>query len=226
MRINKFVALASGMSRRAADAAIGQGRVAVDGRAATLGQEVTESQKVTLDGQVLQSVSQHKTIMLNKPAGYVVSRDGQGSKTIYDLIPDELHELKPIGRLDKYSSGLLLLTNDGMLAHELTHPRYHKMKVYQVSLNKPLTPADWQKITTEGVLLDDGPSKFELRQHEKNDGTQWIVTMYEGRNRQIRRTFEALGYRVTGLHRTRFGAFILENTTPGEWHHLKESTAL
>src|SRR5688572_10819363 len=128
MRINKFVALASGMSRRAADAAIEQGRVRVDGQHPTLGQDVADGQKITLDGHALHTPSQHQTIMLNKPVGYVVSRDGQGSKTIYDLIPDHLHELKPIGRLDKNSSGLLLLTNDGMLAHELTHPRFHKIK--------------------------------------------------------------------------------------------------
>lgn len=214
MRINKFVALASGMSRRAADAAIEQGSVLVDGERPTLGQEVSPGQKVTLDGRLLQTVTKHQTILLNKPVGYVVSRDGQGSKTIYDLLPPELHSLKPVGRLDKNSSGLLLLTDDGLLAHELTHPRYQKKKVYQVSLNKPLTPEDWQKITKQGVLLEDGVSKFELKLHEKNDRIQWIVTMHEGRNRQIRRTFEALGYKVAKLHRMQFGPYQLSPNVP------------
>ena len=209
MRINKFVAQASGLSRRAADAAIQQGRVSVNGHPASLGQEITNDQKISLDGRELQLRAAHRTIMLNKPVGYVVSRDGQGSKTIYELLPAELHTLKPVGRLDKHSSGLLLLTNDGILAHELTHPRFAKQKMYEVSLNKPLIPADWQKITKDGVPLEDGPSKFDLHRREKNDGMQWLVTMHEGRNRQIRRTFAALGYTVTKLHRTYFGTYQL-----------------
>ena len=129
MRINKFVALATGMSRRTADQAIAEGRVAVNGRPPTAGQQVTDEDQINLDGQTLQKPAA-TTIMMNKPVGYVVSRDGQGSQTIYDLLPEEYQGLKPIGRLDKDSSGLLLLTNDGTLAQELTHPKYHKQKVY------------------------------------------------------------------------------------------------
>src|SRR5256885_16513224 len=113
MRINKFVAVASGLSRRAADAAIAAGRVRVHGQPATAGQDLAEPDAVTPDGQPLTTPAAFTTILLNKPAGFVVSRSGQGARTIYELLPPKLHQLKPIGRLDKNSSGLLLLTNNG-----------------------------------------------------------------------------------------------------------------
>lgn len=215
MRINKFVALASGLSRRAADAAIGESRVLVDGKPAQTGQDIT-GQQVTLNGKILRATTPLQTIVLNKPVGYVVSRDGQGSKTIYDLLPASLHHLKPIGRLDKDSSGLLLLTNDGNLAHELTHPRFAKRKIYEVRLGRPLAPLHRQMIGEHGVLLDDGPSKFLVERINDGDDTNWQVTMTEGRNRQIRRTFAALGYQVTRLHRLQFGAHTLSGLAAGK----------
>jgi 23S rRNA pseudouridine2605 synthase len=122
MRLNKFIAQSTGLSRRAADAAIAQGRVSVNGREAALGKEVGESDTVVLDNSAITPAVNTVTIMLNKPVGYVCSRNGQGSKTVYDLLPPEYQQLKPVGRLDKDSSGLLLMTNDGDLAYELTHP--------------------------------------------------------------------------------------------------------
>lgn len=151
--------------------------------------------------------------MLNKPPGYVCSRAGQGSRTIYELLPSDYKILKPIGRLDKYSSGLLLLTNDGDLANELTHPRYAKTKVYDITLDKPLQPLHQQMINDRGLTLEDGLSKLSLL--KLNNSTEWQVTMREGRNRQIRRTFEALGYGITKLHRTSFGSYILKELAPG-----------
>jgi 23S rRNA pseudouridine2605 synthase len=152
----------------------------------------------------------------------VVSRDGQGSKTIYDLLPPDFHHLKPVGRLDKDSSGLLLLTNNGQLAQELTHPKYRKMKIYEVELDKPLTSADWQKITEVGVRLEDGVSRFELHRLEKNDGLKWVVTIYEGRNRQIRRSFAVLGYTVKRLHRSHFGDYFLGDLQPSDFKILEQ----
>jgi 23S rRNA pseudouridine2605 synthase len=218
MRINKFVALASGLSRRAADAAIEQGKVLVDGRPASLGQDVTEHQQVTLDGKTVSRATEHHTILLNKPTGYVVSRNGQGSKTIYDLLPPELHSLKPIGRLDKDSSGLLLLTDDGLLANELTHPRFAKTKIYEIVLDKPLEPLHRQMISENGIQLEDGPSKLLLE--PLNNQQSWKVIMHEGRNRQIRRTFAALGYEVTKLHRTQFGGYELGTMRSGAFSRL------
>ena len=175
---------------------------------------------VTLDGKALSLPEETMTIMLNKPAGYVVSRDGQGSKTIYDLLPPELHNLKPIGRLDKDSSGLLLLTNDGNLAHQLTHPSFQKVKIYEVELDKPLEPLHRQMISDHGIALEDGVSKLQLERLEEGQDKKWRVTMHEGRNRQIRRTFAALGYTVTKLHRTHFGTYSLNHLSPGTYKAL------
>jgi 23S rRNA pseudouridine2605 synthase len=215
MRINKFVAAATGLSRRAADTAIAQGRIAVNGTAPTAGHEVTPTDVVTIDGEELQPLAK-QTIMLHKPAGYVTSRDGQGAPSIYELLPPELHHLKPVGRLDKESSGLLLLTNDGDLAQQLTHPSNRKAKIYEIQLHKPLAPLHRQMISEMGIQLEDGPSKFLLERLKDGDDRGWRITMYEGRNRQIRRTFESLGYSVRKLHRTTFGTYHLGNIPSGD----------
>jgi 23S rRNA pseudouridine2605 synthase len=214
MRINRFIALATGVSRRAADRLADAGEILVNGRPIRLGQEIANADRVTYHGKHLQ-LPNRQTIMLNKPVGYVCSRDGQGSKTIYDLLPSELHSLKPVGRLDKSSSGLLLLTNDGELAHQLTHPSFEKEKAYEVELNKPLTLPNAAKIE-HGIQLEDGPSKLQLR----GSGKIWQVRMHEGRNRQIRRTFGAFGYEVARLHRTHFGKYTLDNLPLGKFQEV------
>jgi 23S rRNA pseudouridine2605 synthase len=220
MRINKFVAAATGMSRRAADTVIADGRVLYNGAVPGAGQAVSEPDTVTLDGQPLQLL-QRQTILLNKPRGYITSRDGQGAQTIYDLLPPELHHLKPVGRLDKDSSGLLLLTNDGDLAEQLTHPSHHKVKLYEARLDKPLAPLHRQMISDIGIQLEDGPSKLALERLQEGSDTAWRITMHEGRNRQIRRTFAALGYSVTKLHRTTFGSHTLPSAMqPGSYIRL------
>ena len=240
------------MSRRAADAAIEAGRVQVNGAAASAGMDISPADTVTLDNRAITPDVNTITIMLNKPRGYVVSRDGQGSKTIYDILPAEYHQLNPVGRLDKDSSGLLLLTNDGELANQLTHPSYQKNKVYEVVLSKPLQPLHQQMISDMGIQLEDGPSQFLISKidnraqhgHERvasggveatlersNESTPrgarpsseknvldaaYEVTLHEGRNRQIRRTFAALGYTVTRLHRTQFGSYALNGLASGK----------
>lgn len=212
MRINKFVAAASGLSRRAADQAIADGRVRVNMSVPEPGQDVTAADTITLDGQALHALQQHRTIMFNKPAGYVVSRAGQGSRTIYDLLPAELHALKPVGRLDKDSSGLLILTSDGDLANRLTHPSQQKQKLYEVTLDKPLQDADRQAIG-QGIPVENYVSRLGLAGAD----TSWTVTMHEGKNRQIRRTFAARGYAVKRLHRTRFGEYVLDRLRAGSF---------
>lgn len=220
MRINRFIALSTGMSRRAADAVIQDGRVMVNGRPAEAGTQVADNTTVTLDGRPLEAPESFQTIILNKPVGYVVSRDGQGSKTIYDLLPDSFSSLKPVGRLDKDSSGLLVLTNDGGLANQLTHPSFYKIKSYEVVLDQPLQPLHRQMISDMGIQLDDGPSKLQLDRLKDDDDTTWRVTMHEGRNRQIRRTFAALGYTVQKLHRTTFGDYHLDGIEPGSYKEV------
>ncbi len=214
------MATATGLSRRAADKVIKSGQVIIDDKVATLGQEVDIDSIVSLNNQIL-SLPQAALIMLNKPAGYVVSREGQGSQTIYSLLPQNLASLKPVGRLDKDSSGLLLLTNDGQLAQILTHPKYQKTKVYRIVLGKDLAAGDQRKIES-GVNLDDGVSWFQL----EGDKNNWIATIGEGRNRQIRRTFSKLGYTVTRLHRIKFGPFELSNLQSGHYIHLPTDVIL
>lgn len=221
IRINRFIAQSTGLSRRAADTAITEGRVTVNGRQPQTGQSVTATDAVMLDNKPVQATKAITTILLNKPVGYVVSRDGQGSKTVYDLLPTELHTLKPIGRLDKDSSGLLLLTNDGVLANDLTHPSRQKTKIYEVRLNTPLAPLHRQMISDMGIQLDDGPSKLSLDRMREGDDHAWVVTMREGRNRQIRRTFSALGYTVTALHRTQFGPYHVGDVARGAYISVK-----
>ncbi len=217
MRINKYIALATGLSRRAADTAIAENRVQVNGTKPSSGHDVAPEDTVTLDNRAITTDVKIATVMLNKPVGYVCSRDGQGSKTIYELLPPELHNLKPVGRLDKYSSGLLLLTNDGQLAHELTHPSHQKNKMYEVTLSTDLQPLHRQMIEDRGITLDDGVSKLQLQRLRDGNNKAWQVIMHEGRNRQIRRTFSALGYAVQTLHRTHFGSYALSNLRPGTY---------
>lgn len=213
MRINKFIALATGISRRKVDELLLAGKARVNGRLAKVGQLVNPDDKVELGDLLITVESKKTTIKLHKPAGYVVSRSGQGSKTIYDLLAPEYQNLKPAGRLDKDSSGLLLLTNDGQLAYELTHPKFNKQKIYEVSLNKNLSTVDESKIR-QGIKLEDGLSKLGL----KNNGlrSEWVVIISEGRNRQIRRTFSALGYGLNKLHRVQFGPYRLGQLEKGQ----------
>lgn len=222
MRINLFISSATGMSRRAADKAIESGKVKLNDGPAHPGDQVNTSDLVIFEGKKLKLSTKTTNIILNKPVGYVCSRNGQGNKTIYDLLPADLHNLKPVGRLDKDSSGLLLLTNDGQLAHHLTHPKFAKVKVYEVTLNKPLTESDKENIE-RGIRIDNYISHLRLSKNEnsepKIDNCSWIVAMSMGRNRQIRRTFDSLGYRVTTLHRIKFGTYHLNGLTEGKYLH-------
>jgi 23S rRNA pseudouridine2605 synthase len=219
MRVNKFVALGSGLSRRGADAAIAEGRVRVNGLLSTAGQTIAEDDQVTLDDRPI-TPTVKTTIMFNKPVGYVCSRDGQGSRTIYDLLAPKYQHLNPVGRLDKDSSGLLLLTNDGELAQQLAHPSQQKQKMYEITLDKPLQPLHRQMIQDHGIQLEDGASQFQVERITDGDDTKWRITMYEGRNRQIRRTFQSLGYSVQVLHRTHFGPYSLNGVKPGLYKNL------
>jgi 23S rRNA pseudouridine2605 synthase len=219
MRLNKFIALSTDLSRRAADAAIEAGRVAINGQQPALGALVQPDDVVSLDNKRI-TPAVKTTILLNKPAGYVCSRTGQGSRTIYDLLPRDLHHLKTVGRLDKESSGLLLLTNDGDLAQQLTHPSHFKLKVYEVVLGAPLQPLHRQMISDHGIMLEDGISRLQLDRLRESDDTAWKVMMHEGRNRQIRRTFAALGYHVQRLHRTAIGNYSLNDLPAGEYRRF------
>lgn len=215
MRINQFIAAATGLSRRAADHAVQAGRVRVNGQLATLGKVMQPGEKITLDGKALKAPEKTQVIMLNKPYGYVCSRNGQGSKTIYDLIPADLHHLKPVGRLDRESTGLLLMTNNGQFVQDMTHPSKIKLKIYQVELSQPLDKTDQAEVE-KGVTLEDGLSSLMLKGVDR----KWQVTMHEGRNRQIRRTFAARGYKVIKLHRSQFGEFAIGGLAVGKYREV------
>ena len=217
MRLNKFIALSLGVSRRKADELIEQGQILVNGDRAVLGRQISQSDTILHNSRELR-IQPKKLILLHKPVGYLCSRASQGGvPTIYELLPKSLHHLKPVGRLDKDSSGLILLTNDGDFAHQMTHPSFYKIKRYLVTLDQPLQPLHRQMINDFGVQLPDGPSRLTLERQHEGDDHRWIVQMSEGRNRQIRRTFAALGYTVTKLHRTDFGNYSLGGMKRGEF---------
>ena len=218
MRINKYIAQNTGLSRRAVDKLIAEQQITVNGQTATAGQDVQNTDEIILEGQPI-NAKPVVTIMLNKPVGYVCSKAGQGSKTIYELLPEKYQQLKTVGRLDKDSSGLILMTSDGDLAFELTHPSKQKLKRYEISLNKPLEPLHQQMISNPGVTLEDGNSQLRLAKLS-DDALAWEVIMHEGRNRQIRRTFESLGYQVKKLHRTNFGNYQLGQLETGKIQEL------
>lgn len=230
LRLNKFLAERIGVSRREADELISKGLVTIDSKIAVTGAKVDRNSKVCYNKKIIPFETDYLYIAMNKPVGYVCSRRAQGSApTIYDLLPKKYQKLKTVGRLDKDSSGLILLTNDGDFAFKHTHPKFKKEKIYEVELDKPLQPLHQQMISDYGIMLDDGPSKFlvikELsgttsRGKSVSDNS-YIVKLSEGRNRQIRRTFAALGYKVVKLHRTNFGIYELNDLKPGKYVIIK-----
>lgn len=216
-RANKYIAHTTGLSRREVDNAISAGRVTINGEKAVMGSQVSSSDDVRLDGKTIGTTHSYTYLMLNKPVGYVCSRRRQGEyPTIYELLSSEQQKLKAVGRLDRDSSGLLILTDDGDLAHRMTHPKFQKRKVYEVELDHELEPLHQQMINDYGVTLEDGQSKLTLERMSDDNRTEWRVIMSEGRNRQIRRTFAALGYTVIKLHRTDFGPYALQDLAEGK----------
>jgi len=217
MRINQFVARSSNLSRRHADAAIAAGRVTVNGHPAILGDTISDDDRVELDGQPLALVPVHTYLALHKPTGYVTSRRRQGSDpTIYELLPASAQRLRPAGRLDRDSSGLVLLSDDGDFIHRYTHPSFDKRKIYELTLSRSLEPADHKRLQT-GVTLSDGPSRVTIERHR---GPHVTVSLTEGRNRQLRRTFGALGYDVAALHRTHIGPYSIGKLKSGACHEV------
>jgi 23S rRNA pseudouridine2605 synthase len=216
MRLNQYLAQVTGFSRRGADLLIQEGKVSVNNQPAKLGVQVGPSDEVRLEGRLL-STPQHLTIMFNKPIGVVTSRRQQGdTPTIYAQLPERLRRLKPVGRLDKDSSGLLILTSDGELAQRLSHPSRGKWKRYEIQTDRPLTKAQLKEIT-QGIELEDGASHMQVT--PLNTGYQ--VRLQEGRNRQIRRTIAALGRTVVQLHRTDLGSLSLGSLGVGEWREMR-----
>ncbi len=216
IRLNKFLAEQLGISRRQADDLIASGKIIIDQKPAILGARIDKNTNVCYNGKIVPFLTGYTYIGMNKPVGYVCSRKQQGDfPTIYSLLPEEYRHLKTVGRLDRDSSGLILLTNDGDFAFQMTHPKFQKTKLYEVKLDRALEPLHQQMISEFGIQIGDGISKMGLVRLN-DDRKSWQVTLHEGRNRQIRRTFGALGYTVEKLHRTKFGPYQLNNLQPGD----------
>lgn len=217
IRLNKYIAGILAIGRRQVDYLIEKGKILVNGNVPSLGARFRPGDHITVNGKPLSAqTTPFVYLALHKPVGYICSRRQQGNTpTIYTLLPQTYRNLKPVGRLDKDSSGLLLLTNDGDFAHRMTHPRFIKIKQYKVTLDKALQPLHRQMISELGVMLPDGPSKLSVERVGEGQDNRWLVVMHEGRNRQIRRTFAALGYGVLSLHRTQFGPYKLGDLSEG-----------
>ena len=225
VRLQKAISAAGLMSRRAAEALIAKGRVTIDGRRARLGDRVdpTDSE-VRVDGAPLPLAPHLVTYLLNKPQGVVsTTSDPHAAETVVDLVPD-FPRVWPVGRLDRRSEGLLLLTNDGTLTNLVTHPRYGIGKTYRVLVKGVPRPAVVRRLT-EGVVLEDGPaSALRARLVDRTAReAQLEMVMGEGRNREIRRMMEALGYPVLRLARVAIGPLRDASLRPGRWRRLAPS---
>ena len=224
IRLNKFLANAGVCSRREADEFIQAGVVLVNGQVVTeLGTKVLRSDEVKFHDQPV-SLEKKVYVLLNKPKDYVTTVDDpQQRKTVMDLVKDACPErIYPVGRLDRNTTGVLLLTNDGEMASKLTHPKFLKKKVYHVYLDKNVTLHDMQQIS-EGIELEDGEVRADSVEYaDERDKSQVGIEIHSGKNRIVRRIFESLGYRVVKLDRVQFAELTKKNLRPGDWRFLTE----
>ncbi|MDD7749265.1 MAG: pseudouridine synthase, partial [Bacteroidales bacterium] len=224
VRLNKFMANAGVCSRREADELITKGLVKVNGEVVTeLGVKITAKDTVEYNDKIV--TSERKIyILLNKPKDCVTtSDDPNGRKTVMDIVKGACEErIYPVGRLDRNTTGVLLLTNDGDLASKLTHPKFVKKKIYQVWTDKPISEEDMQHIA-DGVELDDGPIHADAVSYvSPTDRKQAGIEIHSGRNRVVRRIFESLGYHVVKLDRVYFAGLTKKNLPRGRWRYLTQ----
>lgn len=223
LRLNKYIALTGYCSRRKADELIEAGMVCVNGKKVTeLGFSVTVKDKVTVQNQLIKPQTL-TYIRYYKPAGYITTmEDEKGRKTIYDLLPDEVQHLKPVGRLDKESTGLLILTNDGDFINELTHPAVKVPKVYRVVAQGKLNLNDLT-IMEKGIEIEAGQIAYALSRIVEFEDKNTVLEMvlYQGLNRQIRKMLDYLGHPVISLKRISMGPVDLEGLKRGQFKYLK-----
>jgi len=224
LRLNKFLANAGVCSRREADEFIQAGVVTVNGEVVTeLGTKVLRSDEVKFHDQPV-TMEKKVYVLLNKPKDYVTtSDDPQQRKTVMELVKNACTErIYPVGRLDRNTTGVLLLTNDGDLASKLTHPKFLKKKIYHVYLDHNVTAHDMQQIA-EGVQLEDGEIKADAIEYaSETDKKQVGIEIHSGKNRIVRRIFESLGYKVVKLDRVQFAGLTKKNVRRGDWRYLTE----
>ncbi len=224
MRLNKFLAHAGVCSRRDADKYIEAGIVTVNGEVVTtLGRKVLRTDDVRFHDSPIRP-EKMLYILLNKPKGYVTTTDDpEERKTVMDILKGAFPErVYPVGRLDRNTTGLLLLTNDGELAAKLMHPKYLKRKIYHVTLDRNVTAADMRQIA-EGLMLEDGEIKADAIEYASpTDKKEVGIEIHSGRNRIVRRIFESLGYKVMKLDRVYFAGLTKKNVRRGDWRYLNE----
>ena len=222
-RLNKYIASSGICSRRKADELIESGVVMVNGKKVTeLGFSVQPKDKVFIDGKLIHPVK-HEYYRFYKPAGYITTSDDEkGRKTIYDLLPETLHKLKPVGRLDKDSTGLIILTNDGDLINELTHPSAKVPKLYRVAINGKITQNDIDKMY-KGIEIEPGKTAYAQVDvlEIDNSSTVMEILLHQGLNRQIRKMFEFLGFEVVSLKRIQHATITLAGLKRGEFKPIK-----
>ncbi|CUU06694.1 ribosomal large subunit pseudouridine synthase B [Candidatus Kryptobacter tengchongensis] len=224
IRLNKYLAMCGIASRRKADELIQQGRVAVNGEVITqLGIKIDpRKDKVTVDGKPVKPEEKFVYIVLNKPKDCITTvKDEKGRRTVLDLVKVK-QRIFPVGRLDRNTTGVLLLTNDGELAYRLMHPKFKIEKAYKVEIDKPIKPEDIEKLK-RGIMLDGRKTEAcDIYILPDSDRKELGITIHEGRYRQIRRMFERLGYKVRKLHRVSFGGITVSGMKRGEWRYLTE----
>ena len=224
IRLNKYLANAGICSRREADEYIQAGVITVNGEVVTeLGTKVLRTDEVKFHDQPV-SIEKKVYVLLNKPKDYVTtSDDPQQRKTVMDLVKNACRErIYPVGRLDRNTTGVLLLTNDGDMASKLTHPKFLKKKIYHVYLDKNVTAHDIQQIR-DGIQLEDGEIQADACEYaDEKDKKQVGIEIHSGKNRIVRRIFESLGYRVTKLDRVQFAGLTKKNLRRGDWRYLTE----
>ena len=224
IRINRFLAKCGLGARRNCEKFITQGRVTVNGTVVTaLSFQVdTEMDKVEVDGKAVAPLEKEFNIILNKPKGYVVSREAQGGKSVFELLKGFPKNLQYAGRLDADSEGLLFLSTNGDIIQALTHPRYKVSKIYLVTTDRPLSESALAAFR-KGVGLDDGPTQPAQIDPIRPMPPGYRIILHEGRNRQIRRMMDALGYRVYRLTRVAFGLLTLGSLKRGDFRSLSEN---
>jgi len=223
VRLNKYVANAGVCSRREADNLISLGEIRVNGKVVTeLGTKVKLSDRVTYGGKSL-NPEQPVYVLLNKPKNFITTTsDPEERKTVMQLVSNACNErIYPIGRLDRNTTGLLLLTNDGELADRLAHPSHNVKKLYQVDIDKPISDEDFFKIQ-EGVRLEDGLASVDEVGLVNDKRTSLGLQIHIGRNRIVRRIFEHLGYEVVRLDRVMYAGLTKKDLPRGHWRHLSE----
>ncbi len=224
IRLNKYLAMCGVASRRKADELIQQGRVAVNGQVTTqLGVKINpQKDRVTVDGKLVKPEEKLVYIVLNKPKDCVTTvKDEKGRRTVLDLVKVK-QRIFPVGRLDRNTTGVLLLTNDGELAYRLMHPKYKVEKAYKAEIDKPIKREDLEKLK-RGIMLDGRMTEAcDVYILPNSDNKEIGITIHEGRYRQIRRMFERLGYKVRKLHRVSFGGITVSGMKRGEWRYLTE----